>query len=816
MYKERRLLYMTSRIWVLFSLSLLGAWNPLNAQEDPTAEWRVLIHDLDRDLPQAESAARIAEWRSSAEALRSSLTAFAALHPTLRIDLPDPLPPMPSPDSMKAQLAVLTAAVDDVVRQSPGTAFNLGVTTVTVSAVLAPPPTVSDGLGQVEIVNRNLANVAQALDLLPGVSIQHLASNRNEAGIMVRGFSTRGQVPLYMDGVPIYVPYDGYVDLNRFVTSEVAEVQVSRGFSSPLLGPNGLGGSINLVTKEPVRRWEGEALMGTGSGDQLLASLRLGARRRRFFVQASLDWLERDYIPLSGDFTVVQYKNLPHVSMTDHLNQSDSRDERVGGRAGWTPRNGDAYVFSYSNQKGRKDVPLYQGPNTAAAFRNFWKWPYWNTDGYYFHSNTATGERSSLKLRAFYNQFRNSINMFSDDTYATMNTKSAEHSLYDEHTDGASAEWNTDLVPHNALGTSFFFKDDTHKEHGIYPGMSPFPLIQPSLLDRDQQSSIGFQDVIQAGSRWRFTGGFSADHLNGMQAQSYNTAQTGLVPFTCLASPGNTSFKGCTAHVWTFNPQFSAAYTVGQSGHLFVTFADRGRFPMLKDTYTASMGAGLPNPDLKPEHSRSWNAGYSQLLGARTLVRATLFRSDLRDAIESVYVTDTGSYCPNSKIAGFCTSMINIGSEVHQGLEFEVSSAPLSRLTLDASYSYLNRSLTYDFAGFGNVSRVNTSIMTLPTLPRNKLLGTATARLPRGILAMASLRYESGLTLQDTTYSATTAAGMPFAESYATVDLGISAPVWKGISAQSGVKNLLDRNYAYTAGYPEIGRNWYFNLRYRF
>jgi hypothetical protein len=33
---------------------------------------------------------------------------------------------------------------------------------------------------------------------------------------------------------------------------------------------------------------------------------------------------------------------------------------------------------------------------------------------------------------------------------------------------------------------------------------------------------------------------------------------------------------------------------------------------------------------------------------------------------------------------------------------------------------------------------------------------------------------------------------------------------------QAGVKNLFDRDYYYTSGYPEAGRNWFFNLRYRF
>ena len=92
--------------------------------------------------------------------------------------------------------------------------------------------------------------------------------------------------------------------------------------------------------------------------------------------------------------------------MTDRLNNSWSRDEKFTGRAGWTPRGNDEYVFSYIVLKGQKGVPLYQGPNTNATYRNFWTWPYWDVVNYYFHSDTQVGESSSIKLRAFYNQFR--------------------------------------------------------------------------------------------------------------------------------------------------------------------------------------------------------------------------------------------------------------------------------------------------------------------------------------------------------------------------------------------------------------------------
>jgi iron complex outermembrane receptor protein len=156
---------------------------------------------------------------------------------------------------------------------------------------------------------------------------------------------------------------------------------------------------------------------------------------------------------------------------------------------------------------------------------------------------------------------------------------------------------------------------------------------------------------------------------------------------------------------------------------------------------------------------------------------------------------------------------VNIGKEVHEGFEITIRSSPLSRLTLDANYSYINRSLSYDFPNFPDVSQINTTIQILPPMPRSKIIFNAILRLPRQALAMANFRYEGGITLQDTTYRPAAAA---YGSSYGTLDLGTLAPIWNGVSLQAGVKNLLDRDYYYTAGYPEAGRNWYINLRYRF
>ena len=70
---------------------------------------------------------------------------------------------------------------------------------------------------EMRLFDRN--DLANAVNLLPGVTLNH-SGTRNEMLINVRGFDIK-HVPLFQDGIPIYVPYDGYPDLGRFTTFDL-------------------------------------------------------------------------------------------------------------------------------------------------------------------------------------------------------------------------------------------------------------------------------------------------------------------------------------------------------------------------------------------------------------------------------------------------------------------------------------------------------------------------------------------------------------------------------------------------------------------
>ena len=372
--------------------------------------------------------------------------------------------------------------------------------------------------------------------------------------------------------------------------------------------------------------------------------------------------------------------------------------------------------------------PIRMRPSAAAAYR---RWPYWNKNSYYFITNTELGEASSIKFRLYYDQFRNGFDFYDDATYSTMKKSSSSHSLYDDHSDGASSEFTTRIISRNVISASFFFKDDTHKEINIYPGRSPYPFTTPTLLDRAQLFSIGFQDAITLSSRLRATVGFSADHLKGLQAQTFNSTQTSLLPVTCISEPNNTSFAGCTAHVWNYNPQASVSYALTSLDYSLCYLCRPGPFPGAQGKLLLQTGCGHSQSGPEARAEQELEHRLFACFCARTVAQVEYFRSDLRDAIQSVYIKDPGSFCTNTgALAGYCSQNVNIAKEVHEGFEISIRSSPLSRLTLDVNYSYINRSLAYDFGNCPDVSQINTAIQILPTMPKNKLIVNAILRLP--------------------------------------------------------------------------------------
>ena len=119
---------------------------------------------------------------------------------------------------------------------------------------------------------------------------------RAEQNFYVRGFDSR-RVPLFIDGIPVYVPYDGNADYGRFSTFDLSRIDISKGSSSVLYGPNTMGGAINLITKKPSKELEGNLGYGfeTGRSGKTYGNnvdLNVGSKQELFYVQAGGSFME--------------------------------------------------------------------------------------------------------------------------------------------------------------------------------------------------------------------------------------------------------------------------------------------------------------------------------------------------------------------------------------------------------------------------------------------------------------------------------------------------------------------------------------------
>ncbi|ULT23465.1 TonB-dependent receptor plug domain-containing protein [Sphingobacterium sp. E70] len=198
-------------------------------------------------------------------------------------------------------------------------------------------------------------DVAKALNLLPGIS-QSQIGPRNETMLYIRGFDLRS-VPVLIDGIPVYVPYDGYVDLGRFLTFDLAEVQIAKGYTSVNYGPNAMGGAINLITKKPIKPFEVNGATGWQSGGYR-SNFNIGSNLGKFYVQTGISKYKRNYIPLSKDFVSVANED------GGHRDNSYTDDEKISLKVAYKPTDNSEYALSYAYQHGSKGSPVYAGQDT--------------------------------------------------------------------------------------------------------------------------------------------------------------------------------------------------------------------------------------------------------------------------------------------------------------------------------------------------------------------------------------------------------------------------------------------------------------------
>jgi iron complex outermembrane receptor protein len=660
---------------------------------------------------------------------------------------------------------VAAAVIPTADSAEPASPSELGIVEVIGTRVPAALPLTTDILGGETIATLHRDDLAQALELVPGLTSQNVGQRR-ERLLALRGFNSR-QVPLFIDGVPVYVPYDGNVDLARFGVDYLSEIRVGKGLASLLHGPNIMGGSINVVSRRPSEPLAVSARLSTEVDSRLNSNLQRGALAAsgasdRWYGSLSVSGSKSDGYRLPGSFT-------PSPGREDggRRDNADARDHMWMARVGFTPDESSEYAVTWYRQEGRKDSPPYAG--TAAPAR-FWDWPYWNKQSFSLTTRNAVAEQGTLRLRAYYDTFENSLDAY---TNLAQTTWMFRGSAYNDYAKGASADFEWRWTDAAVTRMAAHFKKDVHREMQEQP-VSPRQQLVASTWD------IAIEQEWRITAALALTPGYQYVYQPARSARVWNSNVGQYSPVPPEPQKATTS-----------NGQLVAVWDVTDRGSVVGGISRKTRFPALKDRYSGGLGSVVPNPALEAEYANHFELGYSHR-GTSWSGKVALYQANLRDAIESVTLPGSACAAPNPN----CSQLQNVGRQRNRGAELSGSWQALDTLRLDAQVSLLDRE------NLGNPA----------------LLPTDTPRWTQRVAAgwQVAPRWRLSVDAQHESKRYSTTSGSRVADAFTLVNSFVRYAHNDTWGAELGVRNLGNELYAYQEGFYESGRSWLMQVDWRY
>jgi len=595
----------------------------------------------------------------------------------------------------------------------------------------------------------NTPDVAKSIAILPSVVLVKTGA-RNESTVYLRGFDLKS-VPVFVDGVPVYVPFDGYVDLARFTTPGLSKIEVSKGYSSVLFGANNIGGSINLISLKPTGKLDVNLSAGILSGKGYQTRADFGSAVGKFYFQGSFSKFNRPDYKLSKNFdTTANETNWER-------DNSYYNDDKISLKIGFTPNQNNEYSVNYIYQHGEKGNPVYLGTDPLVKLR-YWQWPVWDKQSLYFISKTTIAQKNYVKTRLFFDKFINTLKSYDDNSYTTQSKGYAFTNFYNDYSYGGSVEAGTEMLQKNVVKFAAHYKTDVHREHNEGEPVRNFS---------DYTFSAGLENVYSPANLLKIVPGISYNLRNSITADNYNTKTKEITQYAANKSHAA-------------NAQIAVIYNFGNSYSINLNAGYKTRFATMKDRYSYRLGTALPNPELLPENAANFELASTFKTGNKITWEPALFYSKLNNTIQMV-----------SDVAPGISQLQNTGIAEFYGADFLMNYQVVKTLKLSVNYTYIQRK---------NIT--NPEIL-FTNIPVHKLFAFIDFYPVKTFAMLLSYEYNSER------YSNSNGIVSP---EFMIFNSHIAYKISKYFKTEAGINNIFDVNYSLDEGYPEEGRNFYLSL----
>jgi iron complex outermembrane receptor protein len=612
----------------------------------------------------------------------------------------------------------------------------------------------------------------EALRNVPGVMRDGGGGKRNESNFSIRGMDEK-LLPVFIDGIPVSAPYRGEADTARFLAADLEDIEIQKGYSSMLLGPNTFGGAIVMRTAKPKKTFETSFKTGLDFDSVfkyagITNAYSIGTKQSTFYAKGVFQTRAIDHYRLSDKFTPSPY----NLQQKGERLFSDTKDIKLTLLVGWTLNEFLSINANYILQDSDKGVSPEETAGTQSAYSIWTLWRRQNVSLDCIYK----GENFDVKALFFFDKFDNELE--TADSLAQVELKQyRDPSIYDDYGTGFRLEGEYTINTHNSARAAFNFKQDSHKEN---------------------KNGADTKDIKEN------TVSFGAE---------YET--TPITPLTCIAGFGidyfapysfwsiNYTSESPAAFMWS--AQAGVFYDITTNHTIHFTFARKNHVPTMRMRYADSFGESgeyfyvLPNPDLKPENVLHYELGY----------KGTFFYKDapLITLTAAAYYSSLTNMLAEKTIPGGI-QRVNADKTDYYGIEGGVKLFTTQYLTTGAAISINKYTIVYNEAGLnaaGNypTTTFNAYMVINPLAASGKTYFNTLSIIP-------SVEYEGRR------YGSTRLINInssEILEAWILVNLKISADLDDNFSLSASVQNLFDENYYLQSNaLPLAGRSFTFSF----
>lgn len=612
--------------------------------------------------------------------------------------------------------------------------------------------------------------VAEALTYIPGVLVT--TGFRNEPTVRIHGF-VQNKTLVLIDGVPYYDTARGALDLNSIPLDNVARIEVQKGVSSVLYGPNGLAGVINIITKKPTSRPSLDARAELGDYESRRFSLSHGMKIAKVNYWLGYEHLRSGGWYLSRDFdprtTRIKYMGVSHPQLPSGVaviedggvrENSDSKTDALWAKIGVEPtENSEYYVnFHYiSRERGGPASQFDDANRVMTTFSQLFRWPRYDNWGIDMSGQQKMNERVTFKGKLFYHDHFDNMDSY---TYPDYTGKYAT-GAYKDNMLGGSLLSDIKLVEADTLRLAYNFRRDEHKERDF--------------------AGTHFREAVS------YTGSLAIENEFNPLKNFSIVAGLGYDWFNVTKSLYDRK-KPYDDHL---SPMAGVTYTFEDGTRLFGSWARKIRYPTLTWLYSSSNG----NPDLKPEKSDNYVIGASRNITRYARGEISLFYHNAKDFIAKETPDTAGRW-------------INYGKTTICGFEVAAEIFPTKDLSFRLGY-------TYEDAKDRSPGRLTSRVV---GIPEHKIDVTGSYLIPYiGAKLDVIGLYVSDVWGQLPTPTTNGKNAVPLKTSdYFLLDVRIGKKIYTNFEVYFVAKNIFDKDYEQEIGFPGPGRNLFAGIKYSY